>query len=226
MLLPEDNRVLIKRNLWAKDHQVADLVLEAMQEKQVTIGDQTFKLPNPFLVLATQNPIDQEGTYPLPEAQMDRFMLKIVVGYPNKEEERKIILSNIQPTGMPIPNSVLKPEDIINARAVVKDVYMDEKIERYIVDIVFASRFPKDYKLQKFDGLISYGGSPRASINLALAAKAYAFIKRRGYVIPEDVRAICTDVMRHRIGLTYEAEAENITSENIITEILNTVEVP
>jgi MoxR-like ATPase len=197
-----------------------------MQEKQVTIGDQTFKLPNPFLVLATQNPIDQEGTYPLPEAQMDRFMLKIVVGYPNKEEERKIILSNIQPTGMPIPNSVLKPEDIINARAVVKDVYMDEKIERYIVDIVFASRFPKDYKLQKFDGLISYGGSPRASINLALAAKAYAFIKRRGYVIPEDVRAICTDVMRHRIGLTYEAEAENITSENIITEILNTVEVP
>ena len=153
-------------------------------------------------------------------------MLKIVVGYPNKEEERKIILSNIQPTGMPIPNSVLKPEDIVNARAVVKDVYMDEKIERYIVDIVFASRFPKDYKLQKFEGLISYGGSPRASINLALAAKAYAFIKRRGYVIPEDVRAICTDVMRHRIGLTYEAEAENITSENIITEILNTVEVP
>ena len=206
--------------------KVQSALLEAMQEKQVTIGDQTFKLPNPFLVLATQNPIDQEGTYPLPEAQMDRFMLKIVVGYPNKEEERKIILSNIQPTGMPIPNSVLKPEDIINARAVVKDVYMDEKIERYIVDIVFASRFPKDYKLQKFDGLISYGGSPRASINLALAAKAYAFIKRRGYVIPEDVRAICTDVMRHRIGLTYEAEAENITTENIITEILNTVEVP
>ena len=164
--------------------KVQSALLEAMQEKQVTIGDQTFKLPNPFLVLA------------------------------------------IQPTGMPIPNSVLKPEDIINARAVVKDVYMDEKIERYIVDIVFASRFPKDYKLQKFDGLISYGGSPRASINLALAAKAYAFIKRRGYVIPEDVRAICTDVMRHRIGLTYEAEAENITSENIITEILNTVEVP
>ncbi len=206
--------------------KVQSALLEAMQEKQVTIGDQTFKLPNPFLVLATQNPIDQEGTYPLPEAQMDRFMLKIVVGYPNKEEERKIILSNIQPTGMPIPNSVLKPEDIINARAVVKDVYMDEKIERYIVDIVFASRFPKDYKLQKFEGLISYGGSPRASINLALAAKAYAFIKRRGYVIPEDVRAICIDVMRHRIGLTYEAEAENITTENIITEILNTVEVP
>ncbi len=201
-------------------------LLEAMQERQITTAGKKYPLENPFFVLATQNPIDQEGTYPLPEAQMDRFMLKIVVGYPNKEEERKIILSNIQPTGMPIPNSVLKPEDIINARAVVKDVYMDEKIERYIVDIVFASRFPKDYKLQKFDGLISYGGSPRASINLALAAKAYAFIKRRGYVIPEDVRAICTDVMRHRIGLTYEAEAENITTENIITEILNTVEVP
>jgi MoxR-like ATPase len=157
---------------------------------------------------------------------MDRFMLKIVIGYPTKEEERKIIQSNISPAGMPTPNSILKTEDIIKARAVVKDVYMDEKIERYIVDIVFASRFPKEYKLQKFEGLISYGGSPRASINLALAAKAYAFIKRRGYVIPEDVRAVCLDVMRHRVGLTYEAEAENITSENIITEILNTVEVP
>ncbi|MEI8135841.1 MAG: AAA family ATPase [Bacteroidota bacterium] len=206
--------------------KVQSALLEAMQEKQVTIGDQTFKLPNPFLVLATQNPIDQEGTYPLPEAQMDRFMLKVVIGYPNKEEERKIIAYNIQPGGMPQTNSVITTETIINARAVVKDVYMDEKIERYIVDIVFASRFPREYKLQKFDGLISYGGSPRASINMALAAKAYAFIKRRGYVIPEDVRAICTDVMRHRIGLTYEAEAENITSENIITEILNTVEVP
>jgi len=206
--------------------KVQSALLEAMQEKQVTIGDQTFKLPNPFLVLATQNPIEQEGTYPLPEAQMDRFMLKVVIGYPTKEDERKIILSNINPGGMPTPNAILKPEDIVKARAVVKDVYMDEKIERYIVDIVFASRFPKDYKLQKFEGLISYGGSPRASINLALAAKAYAFIKRRGYVIPEDVRAICTDVMRHRVGLTYEAEAENITSENIIAEILNTVEVP
>lgn len=206
--------------------KVQSALLEAMQEKQVTIGEQTFKLPNPFLVLATQNPVEQEGTYPLPEAQMDRFMLKVVIGYPTKEDERKIIASNISPMGMPIPNSVLKPEDIIKARAVVKDVYMDEKIERYIVDIVFATRFPKDYKLQKFEGLISYGGSPRASINLALAAKAYAFIKRRGYVIPEDVRAICLDVMRHRVGLTYEAEAENITSENIITEILNTVEVP
>jgi MoxR-like ATPase len=206
--------------------KVQSALLEAMQEKQVTIGDSTFKLPNPFLVLATQNPIEQEGTYPLPEAQMDRFMLKVVIGYPSREEERKIIQSNINPAGMPVPNSVLSPEDIVKARAVVKDVYMDEKIERYIVDIVFASRFPKEYKLQKFEGLISYGGSPRASINLALAAKAYAFIKRRGYVIPEDVRAICTDVMRHRVGLTYEAEAENITSENIIAEILNTVEVP
>lgn len=206
--------------------KVQSALLEAMQEKQVTIGEQTFKLPNPFLVLATQNPIEQEGTYPLPEAQMDRFMLKVVIGYPNKEEERKIITSNIQPQGMPIPNCVLKTDDIIKAREVVKNVYMDEKIERYIIDIVFASRFPKEYKLQKFDGLISYGGSPRASINLALAAKAYAFIKRRGYVIPEDVRAVSMDVMRHRVGITYEAEAENITSENIITEILNTVEVP
>lgn len=206
--------------------KVQSALLEAMQEKQVTIGDQTFQLPNPFLVLATQNPVEQEGTYPLPEAQMDRFMLKVVIGYPTKEEERKIITSNISPEGMPKPNAILSPEDILKARKVVKDVYMDEKIERYIVDIVFSTRFPKEYKLDKFHGLISYGGSPRASINLALAAKAYAFIKRRGYVIPEDVRAICTDVMRHRIGLTYEAEAENITSENIITEILNTVEVP
>lgn len=206
--------------------KVQSALLEAMQEKQVTIGDQTFKLPNPFLVLATQNPIEQEGTYPLPEAQLDRFMLKIVIGYPTKEEEKRIITSNIQPSGMPQANAILTPEAIIKARAVVKDVYMDEKIERYIVDIVFASRFPKEYKLQKFEGLISYGGSPRASINLALAAKAYAFIKRRGYVIPEDVRAVCLDVMRHRVGLTYEAEAENITSEHIITEILNAVEVP
>jgi MoxR-like ATPase len=206
--------------------KVQSALLEAMQEKQVTIGEQTFVLPNPFLVLATQNPIEQEGTYPLPEAQMDRFMLKVVISYPNKEEELKIIASNISPEGMAKPNSVLNPDYIVKARQVVKDVYMDEKIERYIVDIVFSSRFPKEYKLEKFNGMISYGGSPRASINLALAAKAYAFIKRRGYVIPEDVRAICTDVMRHRIGLTYEAEAENITTEHIITEILNTVEVP
>jgi MoxR-like ATPase len=206
--------------------KVQSALLEAMQEKQVTIGDQTFKLPDPFLVLATQNPVEQEGTYPLPEAQMDRFMLKVVITYPTREDERKIIDSNIRPQGMPVANTVLKPADIVKARGVVRDVYMDEKIEKYIVDIVFASRFPKEYKLGKFEGLISYGGSPRASINLALAAKAYAFIKRRGYVIPEDVRAICLDVMRHRVGLTYEAEAENITSENIITEILNTVEVP
>ncbi len=206
--------------------KVQSALLEAMQERQVTIGDQTFKLPNPFLVLATQNPIDQEGTYPLPEAQMDRFMLKVVIGYPNKEEERKIISANISKEGMQTPNVILKPEDIVKAREIVKTVYIDEKIERYIVDIVFATRFPKDNKLEKFASLISYGGSPRASINLALAAKAYAFIKRRGYVIPEDVRAVCHDVMRHRIGLSYEAEAENVTTEYIITELLNVVEVP
>ncbi|HEY1040815.1 MAG TPA: MoxR family ATPase [Bacteroidia bacterium] len=206
--------------------KVQSALLEAMQEKQVTIGEQTFKLPNPFLVLATQNPVEQEGTYPLPEAQVDRFMLKVVIGYPSKEEERKIIASNISPEGMPVPNQILKPEDIIEARKIVRDVYMDEKIERYIVDIVFATRFPKEHKLEKFAPLIGFGGSPRASINLALAAKAYAFIKRRGYVIPEDVRAVCMDILRHRIGLTYEAEAENITTEHIINEILNTVEVP
>jgi MoxR-like ATPase len=206
--------------------KVQSALLEAMQEKQVTIGDQTFKLPNPFLVLATQNPVEQEGTYPLPEAQVDRFMLKVVITYPTKDDEKKIIAGNISPEGMPTPNKILKPDDIVNARSVVRDVYMDEKIERYIVDIVFATRFPKDYRLEKFAPLISFGGSPRASINLALASKAYAFIKRRGYVIPEDVRAICMDVLRHRIGLTYEAEAEGITSENIINEILNTVEVP
>ncbi|MDP2385126.1 MAG: MoxR family ATPase [Bacteroidota bacterium] len=206
--------------------KVQSALLEAMQEKQVTIGETTFKLPNPFLVLATQNPVEQEGTYPLPEAQVDRFMLKVVIGYPSKEEERKIIASNISPEGMPTPNQVLKPEDIIEARKIVRDVYMDEKIERYIVDIVFATRFPKEHKLEKLAPLITFGGSPRASINLALAAKAYAFIRRRGYVIPEDVRAVCMDVLRHRIGLTYEAEAENITTEHIINEILNTVEVP
>lgn len=206
--------------------KVQSALLEAMQERQVTIGEETFKLPNPFLVLATQNPVEQEGTYPLPEAQMDRFMLKVVIGYPTKEDERKIIASNISPQGMAKPNTILHPQNIVDARSVVRDVYMDEKIERYIVDIVFATRFPKEYKLDKFAPLISYGGSPRASINLALAAKAYAFIKRRGYVIPEDVRAICPDVMRHRVGLTYEAEAENITTEHIVNEVLNTVEVP
>lgn len=205
--------------------KVQSALLEAMQERQVTIGDKTFKLPEPFLVLATQNPIEQEGTYPLPEAQVDRFMLKVVIGYPTKEDEKKIIRQNIASI-FPTTNSVLKQEDILKARNVVKEVYMDEKIEKYIIDIVFATRFPKEYKLDKFSQLISYGGSPRASINLALASKAYAFIKRRGYVIPEDVRAVCNDVLRHRIGLTYEAEAENITSENIVSEILNTVEVP
>ena len=205
--------------------KVQSALLEAMQEKQVTIGDSTFKLEEPFLVLATQNPIEQEGTYPLPEAQVDRFMLKIVIGYPNKEEEKMIIRQNIA-AEFPKVNAVIRPEDIVQARKVVREVYMDEKIERYIVDIVFASRNPGEYKLSRLTQLISYGGSPRASINLALASKAYAFIKRRGYVIPEDVRAVCADVMRHRIGLTYEAEAENVTSENIISEILNAVEVP
>jgi MoxR-like ATPase len=206
--------------------KVQSALLEAMQERQVTIGDQTFALPNPFLVLATQNPIEQEGTYPLPEAQVDRFMLKVVIGYPTKEDEKKIIRANIAPQGMLKPNAIVHPDDIIRARKVVKEVYMDEKIEQYIIDIVFATRFPDQYKLDNYRNLISFGASPRASINLALAAKAYAFIKRRGYVIPEDVRAICHDVLRHRIGLTYEAEAENMTTEDIITGILNAVEVP
>ncbi|MBL4752662.1 MAG: MoxR family ATPase [Flavobacteriales bacterium] len=205
--------------------KVQSALLEAMQERQVTIGDTTFPLEEPFLVMATQNPIEQEGTYPLPEAQVDRFMLKVVIGYPEKEEERMIIRQNMAAKA-PKVATVLKPEDILKARSIVREVYMDEKIEKYIIDIVFATRNPEDYGLGKFQDLISFGGSPRASINLALAAKAYAFIKRRGYVIPEDVRAICVDVLRHRIGLTYEAEAENITSEEIIAEILNTVEVP
>jgi MoxR-like ATPase len=205
--------------------KVQSALLESMQERQVTIGDTTFPLPQPFLVLATQNPIEQEGTYPLPEAQVDRFMLKVVIGYPSKEEEKRIIRMNIG-EHYPSPTRILSPEDIVKARSVVREVYMDEKIEKYIVDIVFATRNPADYKLAKYASLISYGASPRASINLALASKAYAFIKRRGYVIPEDVRAICNDVLRHRIGLTYEAEAENITSENIVSEILNMVEVP
>lgn len=206
--------------------KVQSALLEAMQERQVTIGDQTFKLPEPFLVLATQNPIEQEGTYPLPEAQVDRFMLKIVIGYPEKEEEKKIIRANIAPQGMPEINSVVHPDEILRARKVVRDVYMDEKIEQYIIDIVFATRYPGQYKLGDFTNMISFGASPRASISIAMASKAYAFIKRRGYVIPEDVRAVCHDVLRHRIGLTYEAEAENITTEAIITGILNAVEVP
>jgi MoxR-like ATPase len=205
--------------------KVQSALLEAMQERQVTIGDSTFKLEEPFLVLATQNPIEQEGTYPLPEAQVDRFMLKIVIGYPSKEEERLIVRQNISKE-FPTVTPIIKTSDILRARKMVKEVYMDEKIEKYIIDIVFASRTPKDYNLEKLQQLISYGGSPRASINLAIASKAYAFIKRRGYVIPEDVRAICHDVMRHRIGISYEAEAENVTSEMIINEILNAVEVP
>lgn len=205
--------------------KVQSALLEAMQERQVTIGDESFKLPEPFLVMATQNPIEQEGTYPLPEAQVDRFMLKVVVSYPKKEEEKLIIRMNNTGT-FPKANAVIKPEDIIRAREVVREVYMDEKIEKYIVDIVFATRNPQDYGLERLKDLISYGGSPRASISLAMAAKAYAFIRRRGYVIPEDVRAVCYEVLRHRIGLTYEAEAENITTENIITDIMNAIEVP
>lgn len=205
--------------------KVQSALLEAMQERQVTIGDESFKLPQPFLVMATQNPIEQEGTYPLPEAQVDRFMLKVVVTYPKKEEEKLIIRMN-NSGSFPKANSVLKPEDIIRAREVVREVYTDEKIEKYIVDIVYATRTPEEYGLGKLKSLISYGASPRASISLAMASKAYAFIKRRGYVIPEDVRAVCYEVLRHRIGLTYEAEAENITTENIITEIMNAVEVP
>ncbi len=206
--------------------KVQSALLEAMQEKQVTIGENTFKLEEPFLVLATQNPIEQEGTYPLPEAQVDRFMLKIAITYPSREEEKLIIRQNLNPDGMPPISPVVTTRDILQGRQLVREVYMDEKIEKYILDIVFASRRPEDFKLNKLKPLIAYGGSPRASINLALAAKTYAFMKRRGYVIPEDVRSICFDVMRHRIGLTYEAEAENITSENILSEILNVVEVP
>ena len=205
--------------------KVQSALLEAMQERQVTIGDQTYKLPKPFLVMATQNPVEQEGTYPLPEAQVDRFMLKVVVNYPKKEEE-KLIIRMHNAREFPKASAILKPEDIVRAREVVRDVYMDEKIERYIVDIVYATRTPQEYGLGKLTDLISYGASPRASISLAMASKAYAFIKRRGYVIPEDVRAVCHQVLRHRIGLTYEAEAENITTESIITDIINTVEVP
>ena len=205
--------------------KVQSALLEAMQERQVTIGEHTYKMDNPFLVMATQNPIEQEGTYPLPEAQVDRFMLKVKIDYPEFEEERLVIRSNLAKQKLQV-NPVLKPEDIVKAREVVADVYLDEKIERYILDIVFATRFPERYQLDKLKSMIAYGGSPRASINLAKAAKAYAFIKRRGYVIPEDVRAVCHDILNHRIGLTYEAEAENISTEEIISEILNRVDVP
>lgn len=205
--------------------KVQSALLEAMQEKQVSIGDDTFKLPSPFLVMATQNPIEQEGTYPLPEAQVDRFMLKVIVNYPKKEEEQQIIRQNLEWEREAI-KPVISTSEIIEARKLVKSVYMDEKIERYIVDIVFATRFPEEFGLKKLKGMISYGASPRASINMALAAKAYAFIKRRGYVIPEDIRAVAHDVLRHRIGLSYEAEANSMTSEEIINDILNAIEVP
>ena len=206
--------------------KVQSALLEAMQERQVTIGDETYALPKPFLVMATQNPLEQEGTYPLPEAQVDRFMLKAKISYPNKQEERDIVRMNLSGAGMPEPNKVITPEDIVKARKVVEDVYMDEKIEKYIIDIIFATREPQEYNLQTLQSMIGYGASPRASISLAKAARSYAFIKRRGYVIPEDVRAVCHDVLRHRIGLTYEAEAENVTTEEIITDILNNVVVP
>ncbi|MDP2160910.1 MAG: MoxR family ATPase [Flavobacterium sp.] len=205
--------------------KVQSALLEAMQERQVTIGEETYKLPDPFLVMATQNPIEQEGTYPLPEAQVDRFMLKVVISYPKQDEEILILRQNISNV-FAVIHAVVKPEDIIRAREIVREVYMDEKIEKYITDIVFASRYPAKYKLNKLEGFIAYGGSPRASISMALAAKAYAFIKRRGYVIHEDIRAVAHDVLRHIIGLTYEAEAESITTVDIINDILNTVEVP
>lgn len=205
--------------------KVQSALLEAMQERQVTIGKKTYDLPKPFLVLATQNPIEQEGTYPLPEAQVDRFMLKVIIDYPKLEEEKMIIRSNIKGESQSV-RPVLNTQDIIKAREIVRQVYLDEKIEQYIADIVFCTRYPEKYGLKELKDYIGFGGSPRASINLALAARAYAFIKRRGYVIPEDVRAIAHDVLRHRIGLTYEAEANNITSEEIVSKIINKVEVP
>lgn len=205
--------------------KVQSALLEAMQERQVTIGKETFLLPEPFLVLATQNPIEQEGTYPLPEAQVDRFMLKVIIDYPKQEEEKLIIRQNINGEKFNV-KPILQAEEIIEARKVVRQVYLDEKIERYIVDIVFATRYPEKYDLKELKDMIGFGGSPRASINLALAARTYAFIKRRGYVIPEDVRAVAHDVLRHRIGLTYEAEASNVTSDEIVSKILNKIEVP
>ncbi len=205
--------------------KVQSALLEAMQERQVTIGDHTFPLDNPFLVMATQNPIEQEGTYPLPEAQVDRFLLKVVIGYPTRDEEKLIIRQNLSSTRREI-RPLLRPEEILDAQRVVEKIYIDEKIERYIVDIVFATRFPAEYGLADLQSIISFGASPRASISLARAAKAYAFLRQRGYVIPEDVRAVCHDVLRHRIGLTYEAEANNISADEIISEILDKVIVP
>ena len=206
--------------------KVQSALLEAMQERQVTIGDTTYKLPEPFLVLATQNPIEQEGTYPLPEAQVDRFMMKVVITYPSKTEEQLIIRQNTLGLVAPVINPVASTSEILTAKELVRQVYLDEKVENYILDIVFATRFPEKYNMPKLKPLIGFGGSPRASINLALAAKAYAFLNKRGYVIPEDVRSICKDVLRHRIGLTYEAEAENVNVEQIIDEILRVVNVP
>lgn len=205
--------------------KVQSALLEAMQERQVTLSKETFMLPEPFLVMATQNPIEQEGTYPLPEAQVDRFLLKVVIGYPSREEEKQIIRQNITNEKKHI-QPLLKPEEILEAQKVVEKIYIDEKIERYIVDIVFATRFPSDYGLNDLASIIAFGASPRASISLARAARSYAFLRQRGYVIPEDVRAVCHDVLRHRIGLTYEAEANNITADEIISEILDKVEVP
>lgn len=205
--------------------KVQSALLEAMQEHQVTIGENTFKLPNPFLVMATQNPIEQEGTYELPEAQVDRFMLKVVIDYPTLEEEKLIIRENLQ-GAMPQVTPVTTAEEILKARTIVNEVYIDEKIEQYIADIVFATRYPERYQLPELKGMITFGGSPRASINLAKAARAYAFIKHRGYVVPEDVRAVAHDVLRHRIGLSYEAEASNMTSEEIVSKIINKIEVP
>ena len=205
--------------------KVQSALLEAMQERQVTIGETTFELKEPFFVMATQNPIEQEGTYPLPEAQVDRFLLKVIIGYPSKSEEQQIIRQNIAGQRQDV-RAILRPEDIIDAQRVVNRIYVDEKIERYIVDIVFATRFPGDYNLGELKSIISFGASPRASIGLARAARAYAFLHRRGYVVPEDVRAVCHDVLRHRIGLTYEAEANNITTDEIISEILDKIEVP
>ncbi len=205
--------------------KVQSSLLEAMQERQVTIGDNTFVLPEPFLVMATQNPIEQEGTYPLPEAQVDRFLMKVVIGYPSKEEEKVIIRQNISPERRPVA-ALVKPSEIIEAQQVVEQIYVDEKIERYIVDIVFATRFPADYGLEDMQGIIAYGASPRASISLARAARAYAFLHQRGYVVPEDVIAVSHDVLRHRIGVTYEAEANNISTDEIITDILDKIQVP
>ncbi len=205
--------------------KVQSALLEAMQERQVTIGEQTFKLDDPFLVLATQNPIEQEGTYPLPEAQVDRFLMKVLIGYPSKSEESEIIKMNIAPDPVEV-RPLVTPADIVDTRKVVQQIYIDEKIQKYIVDIVFATRFPGDYGLNDLKGMISFGASPRASINMALASRAYAFLRNRGYVIPEDVRAVCHDVMRHRLGLSYEAEANNITADEIISNILDKIAVP